>query len=296
MGTGIRYRFMARPNTQHPYRDKSRGTRLQKVLADAGVASRRHCEELILARRVFVNGTCVDSLPAWVNPAEDRISVDGVDVKVRGRRADGRPRDLLYILLNKPTNTVCTSNDPEGRRSVVDLVQYPGNPRLFSVGRLDADSMGLLILTNDGDFAHQLAHPSFEIHKVYEVIVRGYIDDETVKKAEAGLFLPERDKKRASKRTSPASLQIVHRERERSVLLMELSEGRNRQIRRMMARLGHPVKRLTRTQLGPLRLKKLPIGHWRPLTNSELSSLRKAISANQKRQRKRKPSSSPKSD
>lgn len=278
---------MARSRNKHPFTDKSRGVRLQKVLAEAGVASRRHSEELILEGRVFVNGTRVDSLPAWVDPEQDRISVDGSDVKPRRTRNDGRPTDLLYIMLNKPTNTVCTNNDPEGRRCVLDLVKYPGNPRLFSVGRLDADSMGLLILTNDGDFAHHLAHPSFEIHKVYEVIVKGYIEDQTLKKAEAGLFLPERDRGRTSRKTSPASLHLVHRERERSVLLMELSEGRNRQIRRMMARLGHPVKRLTRTQLGPLRLKKLPTGHWRPLTGPEITSLRRAITATTRRNKKR---------
>ncbi|MFG0330642.1 MAG: pseudouridine synthase [Phycisphaerales bacterium] len=263
-----------RRTPKHDYADKSRGIRLQKALAEAGVDSRRHCEELIEEGRVAVNGQVVKTLPAWVDPAEDRITVDGRPIR-KARRDGARSGELLYLMLHKPKNTVCTNSDPEGRRRAIDLVDHPRKPRLFCVGRLDADSTGLLLFTNDGELANQLTHPSFEVHKSYEVVVRGSLDSDAVQKLQDGIFLADR-RSRSASRTEPVRLKLIKRDRERTTILMELREGRNRQIRRMMASLGHPVKKLTRVRLGPLRLKGVAVGEWRPLTPAEIRSLKRA--------------------
>ncbi|MFO0872918.1 MAG: pseudouridine synthase [Phycisphaerales bacterium] len=279
----------------HSFTDAARGERLQRVLADAGVGSRRHCEALIEAGAVTVNGEVVDSLPAWVDPRSDRIVVDGRPMK----RDRDRP---IYIMLNKPRGVVSTNSDPEGRPRAIDLVQHPDRPRLYPVGRLDMDSSGLLLLTNDGELANRLTHPSFEVHKGYEVVVGGLLQPEDAKHLELGIFLPERparSRERAERggrgargeragsgpaaraaprgrRTQRSSLRILARDRDRTILYMELREGRNRQIRRMMQRLGHPVKKLKRVCMGPLQLKGLGIGEWRELTARELAALRRA--------------------
>ncbi len=253
----------------HEYADKSRGERLQRVLADAGLASRRACEQMILDGLVTVNGAIVDSLPAWVDPAADRIVADGRPLK-RG----GKPERLLYIMLNKPRGTVCTNSDPEGRPRAVDLVRHPDEPRLYTVGRLDLDSSGLILLTNDGELANRLTHPRYEVHKGYEVLVGGRIEDADLKKLEAGVFLPERGQ--PGRRTTESTLDVIKRDRDRTLLFMQLKEGRNRQVRRMLLHVGHPVKRLRRVRMGPLQLKGLAVGEWRELTRPELSALRKA--------------------
>ncbi|HMN97628.1 MAG TPA: pseudouridine synthase [Phycisphaerales bacterium] len=251
----------------HSFTDAARGERLQRVMADAGVGSRRHCEALIEAGAVSVNGEVVDHLPAWVDPREDRVVVGG-------RPLAGAPERHVYVLLHKPRGVVSTNDDPEGRPRAIDLVEHPARPRLFPVGRLDMDSSGLLLLTNDGDLAQRLTHPRFEVHKGYEVLVEGRLDDEEVRRLEAGIFLPERG--RQGRRTSESTLTLIKRDRDRTLLSMELREGRNRQVRRMMLRLGHPVKKLKRVRLGPLTLKGVAIGAWRDLTARELSALRTA--------------------
>ncbi|MFM1830389.1 MAG: Ribosomal large subunit pseudouridine synthase [Planctomycetota bacterium] len=236
------------------------------MLAAAGVASRRDCEQMVTDGRVRVNGVTLDGLPAWVNPEQDRIEVDG-------RLLRGVERHV-YIMLFKPKGVVCTNEDPEGRRRAVDLIDHPLKARIFPVGRLDMDSSGLLLLTNDGELANRLTHPRFEVHKTYEVTVSGRLDDAAVRRLAEGVFLPERDE--PGTRTGRSRLTLLGRDGTRTALRMELREGRNRQIRRMMLRLGHPVRRLRRVAMGPLRLKGLGVGAWRELTSAELRELREA--------------------
>lgn len=255
----------------HDFTDASRGPRLQKVLAEAGVGSRRHCEQLIEAGEVRVNGHLVDALPAWVDPAKDRITVSGRRIRTS--------QTHVYVMLFKPRGVVSTNEDPEGRPRAIDLVDHPSRARLYPVGRLDMDSSGLLLLTNDGELANRLTHPRHEVHKLYEVTVSGSLDDSEVAKLERGLFLLDRRPRKVAQkvtRTSPSSLALLKRDRDRTRLLMELSEGRNRQIRRMMAQLGHNVRKLRRVQMGPLKLKGLQPGQWRDLTPRELKELRSA--------------------
>ena len=251
----------------HGYGDKRRGPRLQKVLADAGVASRRACESLIESGMVTVNGEVVDTLPAWVDPEADRIVAEG--------RVVGKSRRNIYVMLFKPRGTVSTNSDPEGRCRAIDLVQHPSRPRLYPVGRLDVESSGLLLLTNDGELANRLTHPRYGVHKGYQVTVGGRLSDEDVERLEEGIFLSDKRSGGAS-RTKKSKLDIIKRDRDRTLLYMELREGRNRQIRRMMAQFGFPVKKLRRVRMGPLALKGLAPGEWRELASAELSSLRRA--------------------
>ena len=241
--------------------------RIQRVLADAGVASRRASEALVEEGAVTVNGKIVDGLPCFVDPEED-------DIRVSGRRVEKRRRNH-YIMLFKPRGFVCTSSDPQGRKLALDLVQHPSGSRLFSVGRLDLESSGLLLLTDDGDLANRLTHPSFGVHKGYDVTVRGRLDEETLDKVRRGLYLVDRRTGEAT-RTAESDLVILKRDRERTRLYVALREGRNRQIRRVMDQVGHSVRKLRRVQMGPLKLKGLAVGEWRELTPGELGSLRRA--------------------
>jgi 23S rRNA pseudouridine2605 synthase len=234
--------------------------RLQKFLSDAGVASRRRCEELILEGRVLVNDQVVDQLPAFVDPQRDVVVTDGDRV---------RPRLLEYLLLHKPKGVVCTNRDPAGRTRVRDLLP-PDKRHLFTVGRLDADSTGLLLLTNDGELAARLTHPRFGVAKVYLAEVRGLVRPDLPQRMRAGVYLAEG-------RARAADVRILHRARDRCALQITLREGRNRQVRRMLARLGHPVRKLKRIAIGPLRLTGLPIGALRPLTQPEIRALRAAV-------------------
>ena len=242
--------------------------RIQRVLADAGVASRRACEAMVEEGLVTVNGRTVSSLPAFVDAEND-------DIRVSGRRIQ-RTRRNLYVMLYKPRGFVCTARDPEGRKKAVDLVQHPSGTRLFTVGRLDLDSSGLLLLTDDGDLANVLTHPRYEIHKGYDVTVRGRVEEESVERLRRGLYLA--DKTGTASRTRESSVSVIRRDRERTRLHIELREGRNRQVRRVLERVGHPVKKLRRTRLGPLKLKGLAIGEWRELTSNEVASLKRAAS------------------
>ncbi len=260
---------MPRRGPRHPFTDASHGRRIQKVLAEAGIASRRACEELIESGEVEVNGILIDSLPAWVDPSKDRIVVKG--------RALAAAERHVYILLNKPRGVVSTNSDPEGRVRAIDLVKHPADPRLYPVGRLDIDSAGLLLLTNDGELANRLTHPRYEMHKGYEVLVGGLLDDDAIRRLETGLFLYNKSTE-AGSRTAQSTLELIKRDRDRTLLYMELKEGRNRQVRRMMLKVGHPVKRLKRVKMGPLQLKGVAIGQWRELTSIELAQLRKAAS------------------
>jgi 23S rRNA pseudouridine2605 synthase len=236
--------------------------RLQKLLSMAGVASRRASEELIQQGRVEVNGTIVRALGSKADPAKDTIKVDG-----RRLRFDLRPR---YILLNKPKGVVTTRKDPEGRRTVIDLLKGV-REYVYPVGRLDYDSEGLLLLTSDGDLAARLTHPRHAVERVYEAVVAGAPADEALEKLRRGVFLD-------GSRTAPAQVRPAGTPRkgrhELTTLIITLHEGRNRQVRRMCASIGHPVRRLTRIRMGPIKLGELRPGHWRDLTTAEVQKLR----------------------
>ena len=235
------------------------GDRLQKVLAQAGLGSRRACEVLIEEGRVEVNGE-VARLGRRVDPEHDRVSVDGVTIPVR--------TGLVYYLLNKPAKVVTTASDPEGRPTVVDLV--PAEPRVFPVGRLDWDTEGLLLLTNDGDLAHGLTHPSRGVPKTYLAEVSGVPSRGALRQLREGIDLDDG-------RTAPAKARLAQTTPTGSALEIVIHEGRNRQVRRMCEAIGHPVRRLVRTRFGPLHENRLAPGQWRSLTQAEIRALYAAI-------------------
>lgn len=249
--------------------------RLQRVMADAGIAARRTCEELIEQGVVRVNGEIVRTLPAFVDPHTDRIEVDD--------RPLPKPERHVYLMLNKPKRTVTTASDEPGanRRTVLDLVDHPARTRVYPVGRLDFDTMGLLLLTNDGDLANKLTHPRFGVPKAYLATVAGVLTDEDAQTLAEGIYLAERREGRTvgAARTARVHVQIHKRDRDRTILRIELKEGRNRQVRRMLAKVGCPVKKLERIEMGPLKLRGLARGEWRELTASELRVLRQAARA-----------------
>ncbi len=263
---------MPRRPPDRPFADKSRGVRIQKVLAEAGIDSRRHCEELVHDGRVRVNGEILTALPAWVNPETDRIEVDGRPIR---RRKASRPVDRYYIMLNKPAGVVSTNSDPYGRRRAIDLVALPNNPRLFCVGRLDADSTGLLLLTNDGELANRLTHPRYEVSRTYEIAVKGALDEAGVESLERAIARRDRTR-RSVRRGEPIRLRLLKREGERAHLRLELREGRNPQIGPIMAALDHPIRRMRCVALGPLKLSGVALGQWRLLRAAEVGALRRA--------------------
>lgn len=234
--------------------DERRGERLQKVLARAGFGSRRACEELIERGRVRVDGERA-VLGRRVDVTSDRVEVDGVPVSV----APG----LVYYLLNKPAGVITTAEDPQGRPTVVDLV--PNEPRVFPVGRLDADTEGLLLVTNDGDLTHRLTHPSFGVEKEYIAHVEGRPSAAALRRLREGVELDDGV-------TAPARASAVSP----GVLKLVIHEGRNRQVRRMCEAVGHPVIRLVRTRIGPLADRSLRPGTWRSLTIDEVRALERA--------------------
>jgi 23S rRNA pseudouridine2605 synthase len=243
-----------------PPGERPEGERLQKVLARAGLGSRRVCEELIAERRVTVNGETA-ALGRRVDPEHDAVALDGVPVVVR----DG----LVYYLLNKPTGYVSTASDPEGRATVVDLV--PDTPRVYPVGRLDYDTEGLLLLTNDGDLTNLLTHPRFGVVKTYLAEVEGDPAPATVRTLREGVALDDGV-------TAPARVNVVQRRGATAAVELGIHEGRNRQVRRMCEAVGHPVVRLVRTRIGPLRDGSLKPGTWRALTPGEVRRLYEAAS------------------
>lgn len=232
------------------------GIRLQKALAQAGVASRRASEELIAAGRVEVNGKVVTEQGVRVDPEHDTIRVDGSRIPP--------PRRHLYLVLNKPRGVVSTMDDPQGRPTLEQYV--PRHQRLFHVGRLDTDTEGLLILTNDGDFANRLSHPSHEVPKTYLAEVEGLLDNKTLRRLEKGLMLDDGPIK-------PDRVKLVTRAESRSMVQITLHEGRNRLVRRIFDSVGHPVRRLSRISIGPVRLGSLQVGETRELTREELGVL-----------------------
>lgn len=263
---------MPQATPAHDFTDAGRGERLQRVLADAGIGSRRACEELILAGEVEVNGQLVAELPAWVDPDEDRIVAQGRPVP--------RPERKLYVLLNKPARTLSTVSDEPGadRRTVTDLVDHPGASRLFPVGRLDYDTVGLILLTNDGELANRLTHPRYGVPKTYRIVVKGLLGEEAVKELERGIYLADRKAGQTvgAKRTAHVEFEILSQNRQSTTLELTLREGRNRQVRRMMAAVGYPVHTLERVGMGPIRLKGVARGAWRELTRDEIWALKRA--------------------
>jgi pseudouridine synthase len=225
--------------------------RLNAWLARAGVASRRGADELIKAGRVTVNGA-PGLLNTSVEPG-DRVELDGTPLSAQA---------LAYVLLHKPIGVITTARDPGGRPTVVDLVDHPA--RVVPVGRLDIDTSGVLLLTNDGELSHRLAHPSFEVDKVYVADVQGEPSAETLARLAAGVELEDG-------RTAPARVRQLGRGR----VELTIHEGRNRQVKRMLEHVGHPVRKLRRVRYGPLTTAGLEPGDWRELTPAELGSLRR---------------------
>lgn len=231
--------------------------RLQKLLAQSGVASRRKCEELMLDGQVEVDGEVVTRLGTKVDP---RTAV----VRVEGKRLPPIS-EKVYLVLNKPRGVVSTMSDPEGRRTLGDLVADRPE-RLFHVGRLDTDTTGLIILTNDGDFAQRLAHPSYEVDKTYVAEVEGEVYRRTIKQLLEGVTLEDGP-------VTVRKARIVEASDAKSIVELVIHEGRNRIVRRLLAAVGHPVVRLTRTAIGPVRLGRLGNGQLRELTSTELGEL-----------------------
>lgn len=256
---------MPRKNTKKrspkPTPGDSGQQRLQRVLAAAGYGARRSCEELILEGRVHVDGKIVDKLGTTVDPKTAKIYVDGQPLK--------RQR-LVYYAVNKPVGVVTTNRDPQGRPRVVDLV--PPDERVFPVGRLDLSSEGLILLTNDGDLAQQLTHPSYGVRKVYRVTVAGKVENETMKKMREGMYIAEGF-------VQVDGAKLLKARGRSTELEITLREGKNREIRRILARLGHKVQQLRRIAVGPLKLHDLPIGAHRLLMREEVDKLRAAIEA-----------------
>lgn len=233
------------------------GERLQKVLARAGFGSRRTCEDLIEGGRVLVNGERAQ-LGRRVEVGVDRVEVDGVPVTI--------DPTIVYYLLNKPVGVVTTADDPHGRPTVVQLV--PSDPRVFPVGRLDIDTEGLLLLTNDGDLTQRLTHPSFGVEKEYLAEVEGRPSRRAIRQLREGVELDDGP-------TAPAQANLVSDK----LIRLTIHEGRNRQVRRMCEAIGHPVVRLVRTRIGPLTDRRLKPGSWRELTLDELRALQQAAAS-----------------
>lgn len=237
--------------------------RLQRFLAQAGLGSRRKCEEYVVSGRVTIDGRQIHELGTTVDPETQVVCLDGERVRLEAKQ---------YLLLNKPPGYVCTHRDPEGRPRAVDLVPGDG-ARLFTVGRLDENSRGLLLVTNDGELANRLAHPRYQVERRYEVQVAGRPTRETLQSLTRGLHFTE-------------GRYRIHGYRRRKIqknstfLEITLTEGRNREIRRLFSRVGHKVLRLTRIGFGPLRLGKLKEGEYRALTAGELKLLREQVQRN----------------
>jgi 23S rRNA pseudouridine2605 synthase len=232
--------------------------RLQKVLAAAGVDSRRKCEELILDGAVRVNRKVVDKLPVFVDPEKDVITVNGKKIHAAKK---------VYFLLNKPKGVICTNRDPQGRTKAIDLVHT--RERIFCAGRLDADTTGLIILTNDSELTNRLTHPKYGLTKTYIVRVKGELVGEQIEKLKRGIWLAEG-------KTGRASVKILKRGHKESLVEVTIRQGLNRQVRRMLAKVGLPVKSLTRTRIGKLTARGLGVGKFRALTSAEVTYLKKA--------------------
>ncbi|MFW5998125.1 MAG: pseudouridine synthase [Halanaerobiaceae bacterium] len=234
--------------------------RLQKYMAHAGVASRRKSEEIIAEGRVEVNGRVVTEMGTKINPEKDEIKVDG---KVINKEK------VVYILLNKPEGFVTTVDDPQGRKTVLDLINDIPQ-RIYPVGRLDRDTSGLLLLTNDGELTYKLTHPSYEINKRYMVVVSGSVSKKDLNKLEQGIELDDG-------LTAPAQVKLINKNNKTTIFSLTIHEGRNRQIRRMCYKIGHEVKELTRVAIGFLTINNLKTGNYRHLSENEVRKLKNMV-------------------
>ncbi len=249
--------------------------RLQKLMAQAGLGSRRENEKVIAAGRVRVNGRTA-KLGDKANPETDRIEVNGRLLKVRSSKDK-----LIYIALNKPKGVISSLEDElgKGRRTVRDLIPLPGH--LYPVGRLDKQSAGLMLMTNDGDLAHKLTHPRYGHEKMYRVAVEGKISAEILNEWRRGVRLDNR-------KTAPAKIKVINQGANYTLLEIVMREGRKRQIRRIANMLGHPVTLLVREKIGPITLSNLKTGEWRHLSRGEVSALKKAVETGAKRPRRKR--------
>jgi len=233
--------------------------RLNRYLALNGIASRRRADELIQEGEVMIDDEIVTELGRKVDPSLHRVEVDGVVLKPQGERK-------RYYLLNKPSGVVCTNEPRETRPRAIDLIADKRKGRIYTVGRLDEDTVGLVLLTNDGDFAYRLSHPRYGIRKLYRVSIHGRITDEDVDKLRKGVRLSDF-------RSDFEKIWVKKRNELRSTVMVTMQEGRNREIRRVFARLGYPVRDLRRVEYGSLKERGLKVGHWRPLTRDEIAEL-----------------------
>lgn len=246
------------------------GERLHKVLARAGIASRRTCEEMITAGRVMVNGKIVKKLGTKIDPATDKVTVDGLAVSIK---PDNAPQKI-YIALNKPVGYLSTVTDPQGRPTIMDLVK--SDQRLFPIGRLDADTEGLLLLTNDGTFANALMHPRHNVEKEYMALLEGFPRMTELAILRRGVDIPIEDHETGEHimyKTHPAQVDFIRREGSNTLVKFVLTEGKKRQIRLMAETIGHPVLQLTRVSFGSLKLGDLVVGKSRRLTAGEVKGL-----------------------
>lgn len=230
--------------------------RLQKYLASAGVASRRAAEELIVSGRVSVNGEVCTVLGSKIDPDKDEVAVDGIEVK---------PKKKVYVALHKPPGYICTRKDPESRKTIHDLLP-PEWSNLYTVGRLDRASEGLIFLTNDGDFCLKLTHPRYGVVKTYIVTVSGKIEKTHLEKICKGVY-------HSGERLRALKARLISANNTNSIVEVELNEGKNREVRRIFEAIGFKVKRLVRTKIGQIKLGELPPGKWRKLTEPEIKSL-----------------------
>jgi 23S rRNA pseudouridine2605 synthase len=252
---------MARTRRARERRESTPGEpiRLNKFLAQNGVASRRQADQMILEGQVMVDGEIVKELGRRIDPDHHRVEVDGVVLRAAGER-------LRYYLLNKPSGVVCTNDPRETRPRAVDLVDDKRKGRIYTVGRLDEDTVGIVVLTNDGELANRVTHPRYGIQKAYRVSVRGKLEPETLEQLRRGV--------RLSDFTSAfSSVRVLKRSEKETIVLVELEEGRNREIRRVFAKLELPVQALRRVRIGPLTDRGLKVGRWRELTGGEVAAL-----------------------
>lgn len=234
--------------------------RLQKFMADCGIASRRKCEEYILEGKVKINGETVNKLGIKVNPQKDKITFEGEEIKKEEKK--------VYILLNKPIDYVTTVSDQFGRKNVLELIKGV-DKRLVPVGRLDMYTSGALILTNDGDFVYKVTHPKHEINKTYVVTLKGIFNSDSKKRLETGVQIEDY-------KTKPAKVKILKIDEEKNTSRVEITihEGKNRQVRKMCETVGYKVLALHRTKIGVLSVKGLKIGEWRYLRKEEIERLK----------------------
>jgi len=244
--------------------------RIQKILANAGVASRRNVEEMILQGRVAVNGRVMTELPILIDPVKDKVTVDEEPVKLKGKGSDKR----VYLLMHKPKGVYSTNVAQGEQTRAIDLLPPDFRERVYPVGRLDAESRGLLLLTNDGELTNRLTHPRYGVAKTYKATVDGYIPPAVIEELQRGVYLAD-PKTGKGFRTGRSQIKVVKRMRDKSILEITIREGRNRMVRRMLAKLGHKVRDLMRIKMGPLTLHGLQPGQVRSLTPREVKELKR---------------------